>query len=99
MIPMMPCHIMAQTRADTRKKFNIEGSYAGDCFLSWCCCCCALIQVQNQLYLEGCEFFWGGKEIGRELPGTMFRDKSIEIMIVFCIGIKVIFGRWTQTSA
>ena len=26
----------------------------------------------------------------------MFRDKSIEIMIVFCIGIKVIFGRWTQ---
>ena len=46
--------------------------------------------------LNLCKFFWGGKEIGRELPGTMFRDKSIEIMIVFCIGIKVIFGRWTQ---
>lgn len=37
------------SRGQTRERYNIEGSGAGDFFSSWCCPCCQLVQEDKEI--------------------------------------------------
>ena len=42
----------ANFRGEIRNKYNIPGTYVGDCFTACCCGCCSLIQEQKELKLR-----------------------------------------------
>ncbi|CAL1572584.1 unnamed protein product [Knipowitschia caucasica] len=41
--------IAMTTRATTRERYGIQGSFCGDCLLSTCCCCCVYCQLYREL--------------------------------------------------
>merc|ERR1711979_2789 len=48
-VPVINLYIGAKTRSDTREKYEIAGSFIGDCCCFIICPCCTMVQNQSQL--------------------------------------------------
>ncbi|KAG2415119.1 hypothetical protein HFD88_006310 [Aspergillus terreus] len=54
-------------RGEIRKRFNIEGSGAGDCFSSYCCPCCTLVQNEKEVEFQSTRI----QQSGYQAPAGM----------------------------
>ncbi|MBE7182090.1 MAG: PLAC8 family protein, partial [Terriglobus roseus] len=48
-------------RADVRKKYGLQGSFATDLAISCCCHCCNLVQMDKEAAWQEKELLGGGK--------------------------------------